>query len=402
MIIKSTSMDFQRKKKMKPLCEKYRCRCFADVKGQDLAIKEIKKFISEFPKKKSIVLHGQAGTGKTSLAHVLAGELKKEIFELNASMLRNRQKLDEVLKPALQQESLFSKGKIILIDEVDGVSGYKDRGGIGELSYLIDKTAFPIIITANDIWDKKFSPIRQKAHLVKLENLSYELILEIIKDIGKKENLGIQEDILKTIAIKSKGDVRAAINDLQSVGEGTKIEDLDERNKEESIFNALKMIFKTTNLDTNAFDSVNMNLDEIFLWIEENIPYEYEKQDLERAYNALSIADVFRGRIRKNRHYRFMVYENFFLTAGISSSKTKVKFNFTPYKKPTRVLKIWLNNQKIAKKKSIMRKYALYSHMSVKKALQRFQILKPILKKPEIWKELRLTERETEYLKNLN
>jgi len=387
---------------MKPLCEKYRCRCFADVKGQDLAIKEIKKFISEFPKKKSIVLHGQAGTGKTSLAHVLAGELKKEIFELNASMLRNRQKLDEVLKPALQQESLFSKGKIILIDEVDGVSGYKDRGGIGELSYLIDKTAFPIIITANDIWDKKFSPIRQKAHLVKLENLSYELILEIIKDIGKKENLGIQEDILKTIAIKSKGDVRAAINDLQSVGEGTKIEDLDERNKEESIFNALKMIFKTTNLDTNAFDSVNMNLDEIFLWIEENIPYEYEKQDLERAYNALSIADVFRGRIRKNRHYRFMVYENFFLTAGISSSKTKVKFNFTPYKKPTRVLKIWLNNQKIAKKKSIMRKYALYSHMSVKKALQRFQILKPILKKPEIWKELRLTERETEYLKNLN
>jgi len=384
---------------MKTLCEKYRCRCFADVKGQDLAIKELKKFVQQFPNKKSIVLYGQAGTGKTSLAHVLASELNLEIFELNASMLRNRQKLDEILKPALQQKSLFSKGKIILIDEVDGVSGYQDRGGIGELVYLIDKSSFPIVITANDIWDKKFSSIRKKSHLVKLENLHYNLIFEIIKDIAKKESLNIKEDILKSISIKSKGDVRAAINDLQSVREGTKIEDLDERNKEESIFNALKMVFKTTNLSTNVFDSVNMNLDEIFLWVEENIPYEYEKQDLERAFNALSLADVFRGRIRRNRHYRFMTYENFFLTTGIASAKTKAKFTFTPYKKPDRILKIWLNNQRTAKKKSISRKYALYSHMSIKKALQRFQILKPILKKPGVQKELKLSEDEIEYLK---
>lgn len=43
----------------------------------------------------------------------------------------------------------------------------------------------------------------------------------------------------------------------------------------------------------------------IFLWIEENIPYEYKGEELARAYDALSIADVFRGRIHRQQHWRF-------------------------------------------------------------------------------------------------
>ena len=47
--------------------EKYRVKNYSDLIGQEAAILEIKKFLEEFPKKKALVLHGPAGTGKTSL-----------------------------------------------------------------------------------------------------------------------------------------------------------------------------------------------------------------------------------------------------------------------------------------------------------------------------------------------
>ena len=81
-----------------------------------------------FPAKKGVILHGAPGTGKTSLAYAIAFELDAEILELNASDLRNKQKVAEIIGPASRQKSLFKKNKILLIDEVDGISA-RDRGG---------------------------------------------------------------------------------------------------------------------------------------------------------------------------------------------------------------------------------------------------------------------------------
>lgn len=82
--------------------EKHRPSCFVDVKGQEIAVEKIKKFIQEFPKKKkAMILYGPPGTGKTTLAHVSAKENDSEIFELNASDFMNKESLDEKLRPAL-------------------------------------------------------------------------------------------------------------------------------------------------------------------------------------------------------------------------------------------------------------------------------------------------------------
>jgi replication factor C large subunit len=399
------------KQKKMTWTEKYRPKKFEEVKGQDEAIYKIKRFIGDFnlgkltkTLKKSLILHGSPGTGKTTLAHVAAKETNSEIFELNASDLRNKIKLQEILKPAIEQKSLLKKNKIILIDEVDGISAV-DRGGVSELLYLIESTSYPIIITANNVWESKLSPLRKKSELVQLKEIDYKTMKSLMFDILKKENKFIKDNIVTAIAIKAKGDLRAAINDLQTASkmEEPISEVFDERNKEVDIFNALKMVFKgkPTKETLGIFEQVNMNTDEIILWIEENIPAEYQGKELARAYDLLSKTDIFKRRIYKQQYWRFLVYENIFLSYGISASKKNIKTGFTTYKKPTRILKIWLSNQRTAKKKSIAQKYAQHVHIGYKHAMNEFPVIKQIINSnPEIQKELRLNEEEVEYLGN--
>jgi len=389
--------------------EKHRPKYFADIKGQDMAIEKIREFLYNSRidarkgglRKKAIILHGPPGTGKTTIAYVAANESNSEIFELNASDLRNGEKLREILKPATEQQSLTKKGKIILVDEVDGISK-KDRGGLQELLKLIESTSHPIIVTANDIWGKKFSELRRKAETVQLKEINYKIIKDFLIRILREEKKFIEQDILTNIAIKARGDMRAAVNDLQiaaSLPDPSQIL-VYERNKEIDIFSALRMIFKgkPNKAMLQIFDSINKPIDEIILWIEENIPAEYQGKELARAYEALSKVDIFKRRIYRQQYWRFLIYENALLSYGISSAKKSEKTGFTSYKKPTRILKMWLNNQRIEKKKRIAKKYSRYVHVGEKRALKEFPTIKQFLLKPEIQKELKLTEDEIGYL----
>ncbi|MFH1801585.1 MAG: replication factor C large subunit [archaeon] len=390
-----------------PWIEKYRPKKFAELKGQNLAVEKVKNFIKYFgTKKKALILHGPPGTGKTTITHIIANEINSEIFELNASDLRNKVKLQEILRPAVEQKSLVKKGKIILIDEVDGIST-AEGGGILELLNIIQTTTYPIIITANDIWGRKLNTLRQKAELVPMKNIDEKIIIEVLSDTLNKENLFLNPNILQSIALRARGDLRAAINDLQAV---SRLKDpsviiFDERNKETDVFHALQKVFKNkaTNETLEIFDSVNTPIEEIALWIEENIPAEYSGIELAKAYDSLSKADVFRGRIYKQQYWRFLVYQNIFLSYGISASKKESKKGFTSYKRPSRILKIWLNNQRTQKKKSIAKKYAKYVHVGEKRAMNEFPIIKRIIQSdPEIAVELKLGEEEIEYLNNKN
>ena len=416
--------------------EKYRPKSFAEIKGQTEAINKIKTFLLSFPNpKRACLLSGPPGIGKTTIALAAAKEVNAELFELNASDLRNKNKLKEILRPATEQKSLVKKNKIILVDEVDGISR-ADWGGISELISIISTTPFPMIITANDVWSKSLSPLRKKTELVQLKDINYTTIKNVLIDVLRKEDKFIDSEILTNLSVKVKGDLRAAINDLETISNLADPSSavIDERNKGTDIFNSLKQIFKakTTNDILRVFDSVDMPIDEIILWVEENIPAEYTGEELAQAYRLLAKADVFRRRIYRQQYWRFLVYENIFLSYGMSAAKipqgtrkdtnpmgwgrtgslggapsstermdTSYQKDFTPYKKPTRILKIWLNNQRTAKKKSITEKYAALVHVGQKRALNEFPIIKQIINSnPEIQKELKLNSEEIEYLKN--
>ena len=383
------------------LAEKYSPLRYEEIIGQEKAISEVKTFLKEFPRRKALLLYGPPGTGKTSLALAAAKENGWEIFELNSSDLRNRIKLEEVLKPASEQSSLFKKGKILLVDEVDGVTG-TDIGGIPELVRIIDISSHPIIITGNDIWQSKLSPLRPKCKIVEMKSLSVDDITSLLQKISKQENITENIHFLRQIALKSQGDVRAALNDFHIYcieKENPNISTFGKRNRDQTIFNILKLLFQERQDFLELFDTTDMSIDEIFLWIEENIPREYKDEALAKAFMALSNADIFRGRIYRQQYWHFLIYQNSFQSAGISYAKKLSKKAFIKYETPKRILKIWLNNQRIAKKKTISQKYAKLVHCSVRRIMRDFPVLLPIMQKPEVQKQLRLEDDEVDFLK---
>lgn len=386
-----------------PLVEKYRVNSLSEIRGQDIALEEVRNFFKMFPAKRALILNGPTGTGKTSISIAFARDNDMELFELNASDLRNRASLEAVLKPSIEQHSLFGKGKLILMDEADGITA-NDRGGLPELIALINKTKVPILITANDIWQQKFSLLRKYCKIVNLKELNNKDIKDILINVIDKEGKKIKNDTIDYIVKNAKGDVRAALNDLESVILlGDEDTNISEREKVEDIFNNLKKLFQSP-VDEDIikiFDNSNFNIDEILLWIEENIPSEYSGKSLAKAYDSLSLADVFKGRIYRQQYWRFLVYQNFFLSAGISAS-TKLKNNrFVSYKKPSRILKIWMANQKNAKIKSIIEKYAGFCHMSKKKAVKDKFLLPFILDRLDnrTTDKLKLEKADIDYLK---
>ena len=363
-------------------------------------------------KKRAMMLHGPTGTGKTTAVHALSKRLGFELIEVNASDHRNADEINSKIGNALKQQSLFSQGKIVLVDEIDGIAGNEDRGGVSALAELIAESKFPIFLTANDPWDSKFNTLRTKSIMIEFPAVNMTAMVPALKRILDKEKIISEDVILKTLARRSGGDLRGAITDMQMLAQAgaltvNGLETLHDREHSESIMQALVKILKSTDpaVAVSALDLVDEDIDECFLWIDENMPREYKNpQDLARAYEALSKADVYRGRIRRWQYWRYLAYVDVLITAGVAVAKDKKSTAFVSYQRTTRLLKHWMANQKYSRRKRVAGKLATATHCSTKKALQEslpyiyrlYQQKHPSV--DAISEELKLDEEELEWL----
>lgn len=130
------------------------------------------------PNARACLISGAPGIGKSTAAKLVAKENGYEPLETNASDNRSKKIIDQLLSEAVGTESItsFVKGDsgklkfenktVIIMDEVDGVSGNSDRGGIAELIKIIKTTRVPIICICND---------RQSTKVRSLANHCYDL-----------------------------------------------------------------------------------------------------------------------------------------------------------------------------------------------------------------------------------
>jgi len=364
--------------------EKYRPKRVAEVLGNKQSVQAFLEWIRKWelgkpPEKKAALLYGPAGVGKTSLVLAYANEHGYDVVEVNASDWRNEARMKSIVGESSLQATLDgSTKKIILIDEVDGVAGREDAGGIAALKKIIDETRIPLVLVANNPWDPKLAPIRDRCLMLEFRRLRKSEVLARLKYIAKAEGIQVSDAVLEKLAERSEGDLRSAINDFQAITGGRKVVDesviaaLGTRNRVKQIFEALRMIFnaKSIRAARAALEGLEVDLDSVYTWLVDNAPLQIpDPNDLADALEALARADVYLSRVNKKQEWKLIRYAVPIMTGGVAVSRRHKPSGFVKFAFPSKIRFMQKTSKEREMRKSIASKIAAKLHLSTSKAM---------------------------------
>jgi replication factor C large subunit len=372
---------------------KYRPKSLKDFVNQKEALAKFLEWYKKWkPGSKAALLYGKPGTGKTCLVEAFARDENLELIQMNASDTRSKKQIEEVFGYASSVASFFKKGRIFLIDEVDGIAGKEDAGGISAIIKIIKESKHPVVLTANDPYDPNLRFLRQYCELIPFSEIPVWDIEKKLKEICEREGIEYDKEVLRQLAKRSEGDLRAAINDLETVASGKNkinLKDLDVlgfREREKDMFEALKILFKTSSFNAARLSVADVDLEpeNIMLWIEENIANEYEKPDeIAKAYEALAKADLFRARIINRNYWKLMRYMNDLMTAGVSLAKSEMYRKFVKYQFPSKIRYLSSVKEEREEEKEKLQKLSKILNCSTKKVKKEFLPFFKIFEKDE-------------------
>ena len=200
--------------------EKYRPKHILDLIGNEEARKLFVEWFAKWKKGvKPLLLVGQPGIGKTTMANLSAKHFGYDLISLNASDVRNKKNIQEILQPVLGNQSVLGL-PMIFIDEVDGIHGRSDYGGVEALVNILKESTVPIILAANNHSSDKMKKIKKSVTTIELRPLSPRLLLLHMNTILQKENAKISPGKMMKLITDSKGDIRSMINSAQALVTG--------------------------------------------------------------------------------------------------------------------------------------------------------------------------------------
>lgn len=395
--------------------EKYRPRRIDEVIGNEEAKSAFVEWLkSKRRKKRAVLLYGPPGVGKTALTNAAANEFGFKIIEMNASDTRTEKAINKIAQPAtsfagLDTFMITSKGNLLFLDEVDGVAGREDRGGIGAIVKIVKASRIPVIMAANDPDLKKIRPLKKVCVLIRFHHVRIPLIIETLRRICRMEQVEAEFEALERIAQNSKGDVRSAINDLQSLSQTGKVLTLQDtmvlkaRNKNISMEETLRGFFSVKSLaEANSLlRRSRVDYDYFLMAVSDNLPKRYQGLvELAEAYDFISRADMYRGRVGTEHWHLLKYFYNLLAKAAAVSPESYKPFEFIS--PPIRIITLFWTKGKRSMLESICSKIAMRCHVSRRTVKNDFiPYLKIILGKHKsnpIMSWLKLAPNEVDYL----
>ena len=378
------------------LVDKYRPNSLSEIIGNEDVVAEVKEWAEKWAKGEKqapLMLYGSPGSGKTSIAHALAHDMEWESLETNASEVRNKGSLEAVVGRAATESTLSGSLRLIVIDEVDGINGQKDRGAVPTIIAAIEKSGQPIILIANDAKAQKLKALREAADFLEVKPINPIDLAAHLKRIASAERIAVSDMEIKGIAERSRGDVRSAIIDLLSPASF--------RDRGIDLDTALGNMFMANDFETarRSMWDVDEDPEHSMLWIDENIPRQYTRPgDIHRAFEALSRADVMIGRIHKRQHWGLMRYSGELSTAGVAAAKSGQYRKRDSYQFPLYLMKMSRTVISRAVMKSLCKKLGEAMHMPSNDVRRQLHLIAPFAAKdPEGFK---LEETEIKLLRS--
>lgn len=275
--------------------DKYRPESLEEIKGNNSAVDDIREWAATWTKgDPPLLLHGEAGTGKTSTAEALAKDFDWATVEINASSARTTDDIKSMAQQ-LRSDTYTGRRQLFIIDEIDSFG----RGiTITPLKKVIDDAPQPIIFICNEKW-KVPDGIENACDIHKFK-LRKDSIKPVLRWIAEEEDIDISSRKLGQLS--TRNGLRDAINDLQRFAESSEDIGWDERDQDIGNFKAVDNILRGKKF------TGEMSPPDLVDWLEENIQGEFRGVELLRAYQALSEADKWLQKTNETQDYSWWRY----------------------------------------------------------------------------------------------
>jgi len=290
--------------------EKYRPQKISDMLGNEDARTSIVEWFAKWkPGTKPLLLVGPPGIGKTTIANLIAKQFEYDMISLNASDVRSKSRISEILSPVLGNVSIFGR-PMIFVDEVDGIHGRSDYGGAEALIAILKEPTVPIVLAANSDVSTKMKSIKKTVKTILFRPIPPRLLYVYIENILQKEGGSIGPGTLIKLISESRGDIRSMINTLQAqvTGFNPPTEKSFENINIEDGFNAF---FKAKSAQEAQSVLYSLRIDpreKINAFYSSIVTSNISKDDMAKMLQVLSEADLLYGKIMKTQQWRLLRY----------------------------------------------------------------------------------------------